>query len=356
MPSIVFRKVSKKYGKKEVLRNIDFEVHEGERMILLGPSGSGKSTILRMTAGFEDVTGGEIEMDGRVVNAVSPGERNIAMVFQSYALFPHMNVWDNIAFGLTIQKLNPEEIRRRVEKALDMLHLKGYEKALPKELSGGQKQRVALCRAVVKRSPYFLLDEPLSNLDAQLRQKARQELVRIHDMYHPAMIYVTHDQVEAMTVGQRIAVLHEGVLQQLASPEEIYRHPANTFVASFIGSPAMNLLPASLEDGRLAFGKYAMSLPSVLQQLAGERKQIIVGIRPENIRAVSGKNAMIGGRRTYLENTGNLCTMVMETEEGQRIFLQTSGNRMPDDSVSGVDFDWMDVCFFDNQTGYRLEG
>ena len=208
--SIVFSHVNKAYGKTVVVEDLNLEIRRGERLILLGPSGCGKTTTLRMIAGFEEITGGELYMDGKVVNDIPPGERNIAMVFQSYALFPHLSVWDNITFGLVLQKLPKEEIEKRTYQALDILHLRGQEHKKTHELSGGQKQRVALCRALVKQSPYFLLDEPLSNLDAQLRQKARTELVKIHEMFRPTMIYVTHDQIEAMTVADRIAVMNKG--------------------------------------------------------------------------------------------------------------------------------------------------
>ena len=243
---LTFHHVSKVYGTNQVVRDLDFSINAGERLILLGPSGCGKTTTLRMIAGLESITSGDLYMGDKRVNDVPPGERNIAMVFQSYALYPHMTVWDNITFGLQIQKLSPSEIEKRTKEAIDILQLEGLTERYPKELSGGQKQRVALARAIVKHSPYFLLDEPLSNLDAKLRQQARTQLVKIHEIYKPTMIYVTHDQVEAMTVATRIAIINEGVLQQIGTPEEVYHRPANTFVAQFIGTPAMNLLPADV--------------------------------------------------------------------------------------------------------------
>ena len=265
MNSIVFKDVCKSYGDAKIVKSLNLEIKEGERLILLGPSGCGKSTTLRMIAGLEEITSGELVMGGRVVNDVPPGERNVAMVFQSYALFPHLSVWDNIAFGLKIQKLGEDEIKRRTTEALKILNLQGYENRKPKDLSGGQKQRVALCRALVKQSPYFLLDEPLSNLDAQLRQQARTELVRIHEIYKPTMIYVTHDQIEAMTVANRIVVMRDGVLQQAGTPDVIYHHPANTFVAGFIGSPAMNIVSGYYSSGKLKIGE--------LRKLPGKHRQ-----------------------------------------------------------------------------------
>ena len=208
MKNIEFKAVKKKYDETTVIQELNFSIKEGERLVLLGPSGCGKTTTLRMIAGLEEISEGQLLMGGTVVNSVAPGKRNIAMVFQNYALFPHLSVWENITFGLKIQKLTEQEMAKRAKEALEILNLTGYENRKPKELSGGQKQRVALCRAIVKQSPYFLLDEPLSNLDAQLRQQARTELVKLHEIYKPTMIYVTHDQVEAMTIAQRIAIMN----------------------------------------------------------------------------------------------------------------------------------------------------
>ena len=271
--SIIFSHVQKAYGSNVVINDLNLEIQKGERLILLGPSGCGKTTTLRMIAGFEEITKGELYMDGRVVNDIAPGERNIAMVFQSYALFPHLSVWDNITFGLQLQKLPQAEMEKRARMAMEILHLEGYENKKTHELSGGQKQRVALCRALVKQSPYFLLDEPLSNLDAKLRQKARTELVKIHEMFKPTMVYVTHDQIEAMTVAHRIAVMNQGRIQQIDTPANIYHHPANTFVATFIGSPAMNILQAEVLDGKIIVGDCALKLPQErLQELGGRSK------------------------------------------------------------------------------------
>ena len=355
MHNIVFDRVSKSYGNKQVIKELNFTIHEGERVVFLGPSGCGKSTTLRMIAGFEDITGGKLLMDGKCVNEVAPGKRNIAMVFQSYALFPHMNVWENIIFGLKIQKLPAEEIKKRANAALEMLHLEEYSLRPVRSLSGGQKQRVALCRAIVKQSPYFLLDEPLSNLDAQLRQQARQELVKIHDVNHSTMIYVTHDQVEAMTVGQRIAVLHDGRLQQIAAPQEIYDNPANTFVASFIGSPAMNLLDAKVDGPRLIIDGTPIALPKGLERFLGSGS-VIVGIRPENIRLVSDADSICNGRCQYVENTGNLQTILLRLPNGSKLFVQTSGDqyRIRVGDVVGLSFAWENVRFFSDETGENL--
>ena len=327
MHNIIFDNVSKSYGNKEVIKQLNFEIQEGERVVFLGPSGCGKSTTLRLVAGFEDITDGKLFMGGTCVNHMAPGKRNIAMVFQSYALFPHMDVWENIIFGLKIQKLGKKEIERRAKDALEMLHLDGFEQRLVKSLSGGQKQRVALCRAIVKQSPYFLLDEPLSNLDAQLRQQARQNLVRIHEINKSTMIYVTHDQVEAMTMGDRLAVMKDGIIEQLATPAVAYEFPANLFVAGFIGSPAMNFIPVNVTELDAEHVKisgqnllFTLSRPSAAQEMDGFKGQdMLLGVRPESIalveedtRAQKGDwqpiNAMIdvvepSGSRTFVHMT-----------------------------------------------------
>ncbi len=351
--SIVFSHVNKSYGKTAVIEDLNLEIREGERLILLGPSGCGKTTTLRMIAGFEEISGGELYMNGKVVNDLPPGERNIAMVFQSYALFPHLSVWDNITFGLQLQKLPEEEIRTRTEAALEILHLKGYEHKKTHELSGGQKQRVALCRAIVKHSPYFLLDEPLSNLDAQLRQKARTELVKLHEMFKPTMIYVTHDQIEAMTVADRIAVMNKGALQQIDTPENIYHHPANTFVASFIGSPAMNIIKGYFDNKKLAVGKCCLDVPETWCRIIGDRKELLFGLRPEAC-IPKFDSAMIKGQVEFMENTGNLKTASLRLGSGESFFIQASDPKLELQAVRGFDFEWSSVNLFDAATGINI--
>ena len=227
MYSIEFKNVCKSFGKTDVIKNLSLSVEKGERLILLGASGCGKSTILRMISGLETITSGELYLNGKLANNMDPGDRNIGMVFQNYALFPHMTVEKNISYGLRVNHVAESEIKKRVGEAVRILNLEGLEKRLPRELSGGQRQRVALARAIVKQSDFFLLDEPLSNLDAQLRGHARKELVKLHEMYHQTMIYVTHDQIEAMTVGQRIAVINNGNIQMLDTPHRVYHRPSN---------------------------------------------------------------------------------------------------------------------------------
>jgi len=245
MAPITFEHVTKRFDDSTAVDDLSIDVADGEFLVLVGPSGCGKTTALRMLAGLEDVSGGRILIGDRVVNNVAPGARDVAMVFQSYALYPHMTVYDNLAFSLRNQKLPKAEIDRRVGNAADVLELAEYLKRKPKQLSGGQRQRVALGRAIVREPAAFLMDEPLSNLDAALRVQTRAEILKLQRRLDTTTIYVTHDQVEAMTMGDRIAVMSKGVLQQIGSPEELYTRPANTFVAKFIGSPSMNLLPSA---------------------------------------------------------------------------------------------------------------
>lgn len=351
--SIIFSHVQKAYGSNVVINDLNLEIKKGERLILLGPSGCGKTTTLRMIAGFEEITKGELYMDGRVVNDIAPGERNIAMVFQSYALFPHLSVWDNITFGLQLQKLPQAEMEKRARMAMEILHLEGYENKKTHELSGGQKQRVALCRALVKQSPYFLLDEPLSNLDAKLRQKARTELVKIHEMFKPTMVYVTHDQIEAMTVAHRIAVMNQGRIQQIDTPANIYHHPANTFVATFIGSPAMNILQAEILDGKIIVGDCALKLPHERLQELGGRSKLLFGLRPEACTP-SFESAMINGKADFVENTGNLKTATLKLATGESFYLQDSDQELQMEDIRGFNFDWQNVCLFDAESGENL--
>lgn len=351
--SIVFSNVKKAYGKNIVIDNLNLSVKKGERLILLGPSGCGKTTTLRMIAGFEEITTGNLYMGGTVVNDISPGERNIAMVFQNYALFPHLSVWENITFGLKLQKLPEHEIVKRTQQAMEILHLQGYEDKKIHQLSGGQKQRVALCRAMVKQSPYFLLDEPLSNLDAKLRQKARTELVKIHEMFKPTMVYVTHDQIEAMTVAHRIAIMDKGRIQQIDTPEKIYYQPANTFVASFIGSPAMNIIKAEIINNKLLLGDNYVDIPQDRLREIGVRQKVLFGLRPEACQP-SFNGGMIKGQVDFVENTGNMQTANFNIINGSNIYLQSSIQGIKLKDIQGFDFSWDNVCLFDEETGCNL--
>jgi len=309
MKSIRFHHVTKSYDKNVVIKDLDLTIESGERVILLGPSGCGKTTTLRMISGLEDITSGDLYMGGKRVNEVESGDRNIAMVFQNYALFPHMTVFKNIAFGLRTYKLPKDEVKARVADIVHTLELDGLEERLPRQLSGGQRQRVALARAAVKKADYFLLDEPLSNLDAQLRMQARKELVRLHEMYEPTFVYVTHDQIEAMTIGQKVVLMYKGEVQMCDTPYNIYYRPANTFTAKFIGSPPMNLIPARLEGQQLVLEeKIRMPLPQPwLRQLEGSQgKAVILGVRPEDIAlAENPGEGRLPVQVRYVENYGN---------------------------------------------------
>src|SRR3954453_5707504 len=288
MAKIVLDHVSKVFGDDVVaVDDVSLEIGDGEFIVLVGPSGCGKSTILRILAGLEEVTDGEIFLDEREITDLPPKDRDIAMVFQNYALYPHMTVEQNLGFGLKLRKTPKVEIKRRVDDVARILGLDPLLKRKPAALSGGQRQRVAMGRAMVREPRAFLMDEPLSNLDAKLRVQMRAELARLRDRLRTTTIYVTHDQVEAMTLGDRVAVMKDGVVQQLAAPSALYWSPANLFVAAFIGSPAMNLLEATIEDGHVRFGSSSLPLPEShdLRDYAG--RTIALGIRPSDFSDVS---------------------------------------------------------------------
>ncbi|MEX2161014.1 MAG: sn-glycerol-3-phosphate ABC transporter ATP-binding protein UgpC [Anaerolineales bacterium] len=288
MASVTYDHVTKKFDQVTAVNNLDIHVKDKEFLVLVGPSGCGKTTALRLLAGLEDITEGKILIGDRVVNDLAPKDRDIAMVFQSYALYPHMTVFDNMAFGLRLRKMEKKEIQRRVDKAAGILGIQELLKRKPRQLSGGQRQRVALGRAIVREPNVFLLDEPLSNLDAKLRVETRAHLSKLHNDLATTFIYVTHDQVEAMTMASRIAVMNFGVLQQIDTPHNLYISPGNKFVAGFIGSPAMNFFEAKVvkSDGKLVIdtGDFQLDAPKdrkAYQDYAG--KSVTLGIRPEDI-------------------------------------------------------------------------
>jgi multiple sugar transport system ATP-binding protein len=289
MASVTYDHVSKKFGDFTALNDLNIHVEDKEFLVLVGPSGCGKTTALRCLAGLEEVTDGNVMIGEQVVNDVAPKDRDIAMVFQSYALYPHMTVFDNMAFGLKLRKVPKEDIKRRVEAAAQALGIEQLLKRRPRELSGGQRQRVALGRAIVREPKVFLFDEPLSNLDAKLRVQTRSEISKMHQRLQTTFIYVTHDQTEAMTMATRIAVMNKGVLQQLDTPQTLYDHPANMFVAGFIGSPAMNFFSAKIKKdaGKLYVdsGAFSVEIPENRNSLYAhlDGRDIIFGIRPENI-------------------------------------------------------------------------
>jgi sn-glycerol 3-phosphate transport system ATP-binding protein len=282
MGAISLRNVEKTYGAaakvNKVIHGVNAEIADGEFIVIVGPSGCGKSTLLRMVAGLEEISGGEISIGGRVVNNLEPSERDIAMVFQNYALYPHMTVFDNMAYGLKIQKVPVDEIKARVDKAAKILQIGPFLQRKPRELSGGQRQRVAMGRAIVRQPQVFLFDEPLSNLDAKLRAQTRLEIQKLHAELGVTSLFVTHDQVEAMTLAQRMIVMNAGHMEQIGTPEEVYARPASTFVAGFIGSPPMNLIQGVADGSRFTVDGTVLPLPSA----APRSGALIVGLRPEH--------------------------------------------------------------------------
>lgn len=293
MPGVALQKVIKSYGALDVVHSIDLAIEAQEFVVLVGPSGCGKSTTLRMIAGLEEISGGMVSIHGRVVNRVAPKDRDVAMVFQNYALYPHLSVADNIAFGLRIRRAAKSEIKRLVDDVAGILGLTEYLDRKPADLSGGQRQRVAMGRAIVRHPKVFLFDEPLSNLDAKLRTQMRAEIKRLHRRLGVTSIYVTHDQVEAMTLADRIVVMNAGRIEQVGTPMELFLNPANTFVAGFLGSPPMNQIKAVVADGPdgpvARFGEQSLLLPPDLA--TSEGRDIILGIRPEYISLDEGRTA-----------------------------------------------------------------
>lgn len=299
MAQLQLSNLRKSFGPVQVIKGLDLDIADGEFVVFVGPSGCGKSTTLRMIAGLEDVTSGTIQLDGRDVTRTRPADRGIAMVFQSYALFPHMTVADNIGFGLQLQKQDRGTITRRVAEIAETLKLTPLLARYPRELSGGQRQRVAIGRAIIRNPKVFLFDEPLSNLDAALRVQMRIEIARLHQRIGATMVYVTHDQVEAMTLADRIVVFNDGRIEQVGSPMDLYERPANRFVAGFIGAPAMNFLPVRVTDGQLhVAGMAPLPVPP------GKEAAAELGVRPEHLAVADGATADIAGEVELIERLG----------------------------------------------------
>jgi multiple sugar transport system ATP-binding protein len=361
MASVTYQNVFKRFGDVEVIKDFTLEVADKEFVVFVGPSGCGKSTNLRMLAGLEEISEGDILIGDRVVNDVPPKDRDIAMVFQSYALYPHMTVYDNMAFGLKLRKTPKDEIDRRVKEAADILGLANLLDRKPKALSGGQRQRVAVGRAIVREPAVFLMDEPLSNLDAKLRVTARAEISKLHQRLETTFIYVTHDQVEAMTMGDRIAVLADGILQQVDSPRNLYNYPDNVFVAGFIGSPAMNFFNGTLvgEEGDLYVdtGDFRVKLNEDRRQCCAdyEGKEVILGVRPEHIHApeYAPPNidpAQIQGKVDVLELLG--AELHLYINSGKNTFVATVDPRKDVNTGNEIDLvmDMSAAHIFDKDT------
>jgi len=324
MADVEMRQVKKAFGDIQIIRGVDLKIESGEFVVFVGPSGCGKSTLLRMIAGLEDITSGDLLIDGARANGLAPAKRRVGMVFQSYALYPHMTVYENMAFGLTLAKEEKEEVKTRVMRAAQILQLDQLLERKPKELSGGQRQRVAIGRAIVRKPQVFLFDEPLSNLDASLRVQMRIEIAKLHSSMHATMVYVTHDQVEAMTLADKIVVLNRGNVEQIGAPLELYHHPRNVFVAGFIGSPKMNFIDARI--ARVEQGAAVVSVPDcedirVAVDATGAKPgdKVVLGIRPEHFVVSATPGAGIGGLVTVLEQLGDETYAYVEapgTKEG----------------------------------------
>ena len=333
MASVTLTDVKKSYGDVSVIHDVDLSINDGEFVVFVGPSGCGKSTLLRMIAGLEDITGGDINIGDVRVNDVAPSKRGVAMVFQTYALYPHMNVFDNLAFGLKLSKIDKLEIKERVEKVAEVLQIHDYLKRLPKQLSGGQRQRVAIGRAIIREPKVFLFDEPLSNLDAALRSDMRVELAELHEKLNATMIYVTHDQIEAMTLADKIVVLNNGLVEQIDTPTELYNNPKTQFVAGFIGSPTMNFLRGDIVD---------------------QSDAEIYGVRPEHIKFSSDKGKIKCTLR-HLENLGADTLYYMQSEDDQQITVRVEGmGYHQKGEILYLDFDESNVHKF--KDGKRING
>jgi multiple sugar transport system ATP-binding protein len=364
MAKVTLQDLSKRFDKVVAVNRINLDIPDKEFVVFVGPSGCGKTTTLRMIAGLEEASDGAILIGDRVVNDVPPKDRNIAMVFQNYALYPHMNVYKNMAFGLKLRRTPKPEIDRRVREAARILGIEDLLDRKPRQLSGGQRQRVAVGRAIVRKPEVFLFDEPLSNLDAKLRVQMRSELIKLHYQLESTMIYVTHDQVEAMTMGDRIVIMSNGEIQQVGAPMEVYDHPVNLFVAGFIGSPAMNLFPGKLaaqnSDVWVDLGKFQLKLPKSHVARYGDRvnHKVVFGIRPENVsdRASAGESQQerVGAHVAVVEPLGS--EVMVELGTGDHTFVarfapDTAARPMQDIAVY---FDMSRYHLFDAETGMNL--
>jgi multiple sugar transport system ATP-binding protein len=352
MADLSLSQVRKSFGAVEIIKGVDLNITHGEFIVFVGPSGCGKSTLLRLIAGLEDITSGDIKIANRLVNDLPPKDRSIAMVFQSYALFPHMTVRENVAFGLTISKAPQSEIDAKVAEAARMLKLEPLLDRKPSQLSGGQRQRVAIGRAIVRRPDVFLFDEPLSNLDAALRVGTRAEIAKLHRELDATMIYVTHDQVEAMTLADRIVVLEAGHVRQFGAPMDLYHHPANKFVAGFIGSPKMNFLEVttakSTKDSTAVSSSDVKSITVPIKADAvAQGTALTLGIRPENMKLANGKSARLNGRVTLVERLGHQSYIEIETASGSTCSALIDGTTdIAIGQTTGLDFDPADCHLF----------
>jgi multiple sugar transport system ATP-binding protein len=359
MARISCSNITKSYGAQQVVHGFDLDIEDHEFVVFLGPSGCGKSTILRMIAGLENITGGDIRIDDRIVNELAPRDRNVAMVFQNYALYPHMSVAGNIAFGLKRMKVPAAEIAVRTEEVVTMLGLQPYLDRKPSQLSGGQQQRVAIARAMIKTPQVFLFDEPLSNLDAKLRNHMRVEIARLHQRLKTTSVYVTHDQLEAMTLADRIVLLNAGRIEQIGTPAEIYQNPKTLFVASFIGTPAMNLIAGEVKSTERStatvvfFGGEAQIDAARFRLSAGVK--IVIGVRPTDLVPVKGKKGAIGGTANLVEFHGNDVLVTFPVGDGEISALVPTEVAPKLGVPVSYNFKSNAVHLFDQETGNSLK-
>lgn len=352
MAGVVLKNISKNFGTKEILKDINLEINDGEFVVLVGASGCGKSTLLRMIAGLEQQTTGDIIIDDKIVNLTPPKDRDIAMVFQNYALYPHLNVKENISLGLKVRKIAKCEIERRVKRAAEILKLEDYLFSKPKELSGGQRQRVALARAIVREPKIFLMDEPLSNLDAKLRSEMRAEIKKLHQKIKTTFIYVTHDQTEALTMGDRIVVLNQGKIQQQDTPQNIFNYPKNVFVATFMGTNPMNIIEGEIKNGFLTFGQVTIGLNS-LPFLIQNKSKVYIGIRPEKIICSTDPSYMFNlikfrAKINFEENLGSYKNLYFNF--GKKEFCSSVSSKLPKEDTIDFSINPSDLYFFDYET------
>jgi multiple sugar transport system ATP-binding protein len=355
MATVTFENVWKRYGEFAAVKDLNLGIQDGEFMVLVGPSGCGKTTSLRMIAGLEEVTDGTLKIGDRVVNDVAPKDRDIAMVFQSYALYPHMSVYDNMAFGLKLRKTPKSEIDKRVKEAAGLLGLENLQKK-PRELSGGQRQRVALGRAIVREPAVFLMDEPLSNLDAKLRVETRANIARLHQRLGTTTVYVTHDQVEAMTMGTRIAVMDKGVLQQVGAPQDLYDNPQKLFVAGFIGSPSMNFINVTRDGDSVKGEGVTLPVPTRYRGADGSG-DLVAGFRPEHLELGEIPNAAtIRAKADVVEFLGDeeLLHVTVQGHEGDVVAVVSSENRVKPGDVLDLKLPLEKLHLFDRATGDAL--
>ncbi|HEX8740584.1 MAG TPA: sn-glycerol-3-phosphate import ATP-binding protein UgpC [Casimicrobiaceae bacterium] len=354
MASVAFRQVTKRYGDVEVIHGIDVEVADGEFVVIVGPSGCGKSTLLRMVAGLEVISSGEIAIGPRVVNDLEPKDRDIAMVFQNYALYPHMSVYDNMAYGLKLRNVSKADIESKVRKAAEILELAPLLKRTPRQLSGGQRQRVAMGRAIVREPAVFLFDEPLSNLDAKLRVQMRFEIQKLHRRLATTSLYVTHDQVEAMTLAQRMIVMNAGRAEQIGTPMEVYENPQTVFVAGFIGSPAMNFMPGKATGNGSVALEHGGRAPIASAALAAGRA-VTIGIRPEHLVPCGEGEAALRGPVELVEQLGADVLVHVTHGSGTVIARLPHGQSPAAGSLCSLRADPARVFAFDAESGKRIE-